>query len=104
VDDRDGDDRTLTQRSHALPFRVARPWNAPKTKFHHLRQQTPRDILPSLRGQSLTLPVRLRADIYHGRCHRKSKAQELKVKAQMGKRDVKEGAPHMAETGASTIL
>jgi hypothetical protein len=46
----------------------------------------------------------LRADIYHGRCHRKSKAQELKVKAQMGKRDVKEGAPHMAETGASTIL
>lgn len=40
-----------------MPLRVARPWKDPKTGVYHLRQRTPRDILPSLKGQSVTLPV-----------------------------------------------
>ena len=50
-----------------MPLRVARPWKDPKTGVFHLRQRTPRDILPSLRGQSVTLPVgRLRISVTVG--------------------------------------
>lgn len=40
-----------------MSLRIARPWKDPKSGVYHLRQRTPVDLLPRLRGQSVTLPV-----------------------------------------------
>ena len=36
---------------------MARPWQDPKSHVWYLRQRTPLDLLPRLKGRSVTLPV-----------------------------------------------
>ncbi|GAB6842121.1 hypothetical protein HNR00_004003 [Methylorubrum rhodinum] len=40
-----------------MPLMTARPWKGPDTGVYHLRQRTPRDLLPRLKGQKVALPV-----------------------------------------------
>ncbi|CAO4142759.1 hypothetical protein [Methylorubrum aminovorans] len=40
-----------------MALMTAQPWKPPKTGAHDLRQRTPLDLLHSVKGQSVALPV-----------------------------------------------
>ncbi|MGE8131299.1 DUF6538 domain-containing protein [Methylobacterium sp. NPDC080182] len=40
-----------------MSLRTARPWKDPKTGVYHLRQRTPTDLIPRLKGQTVSLPI-----------------------------------------------
>ena len=40
-----------------MALRMAQPWTHPTTKMIYLRQRTPEDLLPHVRGQKVPLPV-----------------------------------------------
>lgn len=40
-----------------MALMTARPWKAPKTGVYHLLQRTPRDLLPRLKGTTVSLPI-----------------------------------------------
>lgn len=40
-----------------MTLMTARPWKHPKTGTYYLRQRTPLDLLHSVKGQSVALPV-----------------------------------------------